>query len=160
VPYRGVTPTRADVAEHVAVDKGVVVGDDGSTPAARAMLWAAEDALRRMAPLHVVRAWTGATIGRLPDWSETFVPTREEMQESARAALERHVERVLGTPIGLDLRVQVVHGPAAQVLIEASHAADALVIGASGQRHRGEAALGTTAEACLRHATCPVVVLR
>ena len=154
------SPPPADVIEHVAVDKGVVVGDDGSASSARAMLWAAEDAMRRIAPLHVVRAWTGSSVARRDDWGPTFVPTLGELQEEALAGLARHVQRVLGAPIGLDLRVQVVHGPPAQVLIEASHAADALVVGASGERHRGEAAIGTVTDRCLRHATCPVVVVR
>jgi nucleotide-binding universal stress UspA family protein len=155
-----VSPPPADVVEHVAVDKGVVVGDDGSASAVRAVLWAAEDAMRRIVPLHVIRAWTGSSVPRRDDWGPTFVPTLAELQGEVRASLERHVGRVLGDPIGLDLRVQAVHGPPAQVLIEASHAADALVVGALGERHRGEAAIGTVADRCLRHATCPVVVVR
>jgi nucleotide-binding universal stress UspA family protein len=54
---------------------------------------------------------------------------------------------------------QVREGRPGDVLTAAAHDAELLVIGSHGHSHRLQLVLGSTAEECVRNATCPVVVL-
>jgi nucleotide-binding universal stress UspA family protein len=54
----------------------------------------------------------------------------------------------------------VREGNAAQVLLEASHDADLLVVGSRGHGGFTEALLGSVSQACAHHARCPVVIVR
>jgi nucleotide-binding universal stress UspA family protein len=58
------------------------------------------------------------------------------------------------------IRSDVVKGHAARSLLAASAGADLLVIGTRGHSGFVEALLGSTAQHCAQHATCPVVVIR
>jgi nucleotide-binding universal stress UspA family protein len=57
------------------------------------------------------------------------------------------------------IRAKVVEGNAAQVLLKESAGAGLLVVGSRGRGGLVEALLGSVGQHCVRHATCPVVVL-
>lgn len=143
-----------------AITSGVVVGHDGSHHSDRALVWATEDAVRRGCPVHVVRAWVLSTAARDVDVPFGTVPSYAECD----AAIRRHLATTVAGHVPGDLAVpvhqHVVHGPSAQALIAASEHADLLVVGHRGRGGFVGLVLGSTAEQVLRHASCPVVVVR
>lgn len=130
----------------------IVVGVDGSPPSRAALQWAVEQARNTGGSVRAVTAWQyPASYGyAIPvtdvDWSGI----------AAKAVTDaiNHV-RTEGVPV----TPEVVHGNAAQVLIDASADADLLVIGSRGHGGFVEALLGSVGQHCVHHATCPVVVI-
>lgn len=131
----------------------VVVGVDGSPESLAALQWAADYARRAGTRLRAVIAWE-------PSAGFGFMPvSRGSFEDEARHTLERAVHKVLGEP-GEGVALEVVEGPARDVLLAASRSASLLVVG--DREYSGVAGLlaGHTGEACARHAPCSVVVVR
>jgi nucleotide-binding universal stress UspA family protein len=135
----------------------VVVGDDGSPDAARAVRWAHEDALRRRVPLVVIRAWALTSAPRPATADVGYVPSEDEFAEAVRAEMAADLERVLGPePAGV-VHLLPVHSSASQALVHASTDSAVTVVGARGS---GLARwLGSVSTEVVRHAHGPVVVL-
>jgi nucleotide-binding universal stress UspA family protein len=150
-----------EIAEHVdGVDGGVVVGVDGSAPAHAALRRAAEEAAAHRVDLHVVRAWTVTSAPHPPSWSRGYVPSYEEFEAAVRDELTRDVQAVLGSQPPPRVHLHPVHGPAAKRLIEASESAGMVVVGSRGRGGFTGLVLGSTSEQVVRHAKCPVLVVR
>jgi nucleotide-binding universal stress UspA family protein len=149
-----------------SIDGGIVVGHDGSEHGDRALLWALEDALRRGgSPVHLVRAWQLAMVmssirtepGVVPSYAECEVAIREKNH----AAIQRtHAAAGAERFAGIEVHEHAVHAPSAEVLIKASEHADLVVVGDRGRGGFAGMLLGSTAGHVLRHAHCPVVVVR
>src|SRR4029077_2242999 len=58
------------------------------------------------------------------------------------------------------VRPRVVEGQAGPVLVDAAEGADLLVMGNRGHGGLTEALLGSVGQYCVRHAPCPVVIMR
>lgn len=141
----------------------VMVGVDGSQGSARALAWALREARDRRAPLRVVTAWAwGGTLtpGRPPiPWSRDVSAARQARQ-SQEALVRAVVARFPGALP--QLTTELVQGDAASVLIDRCHGSDLLVLGSRGPRATGDArpgSVGSVTDTCLRHCTCPVVVV-
>ncbi|MEJ5868577.1 universal stress protein [Pseudokineococcus sp. 5B2Z-1] len=150
------------VVRHVVVDGGVLVGDDGSEGAGAALRYAAEEAVRRRGLLHVLRAWSLATGEDPPDAERGYVPPLEDVEAATREVVRRRATALVEVsrlPVD-DLRVHVAHAAPARALVEASSGADVLVVGTRGRGGFARLLLGSTADQCVRHAACPVVVVR
>ncbi len=148
------------VAEAVELDGGVVVGVDGSQSSITALRQAADEACLRKIALHVLRAWTMRTVPRPPDCPPGRVPSILEYEQEARRRTELLVAAELGESPPCSVEVHVVHGPPAQALVAASKLGDLLVVGHRGRGGFGGLLLGSVAEQCVRHAHCPVLVVR
>ncbi|MEV0088778.1 universal stress protein [Saccharopolyspora sp. NPDC050642] len=146
--------------QQVEIDGGVVVGVDSSASSLRALIVAAEEARRRSVPLHVVRAWSFRTAPRPADCPPNVVPSMDEFQQSVQADTERIVVNKLGEHPDLPVHIHVVHSPSPQALLSASRGADLLVVGHRGRGGFAGLMLGSVAEQCVRHAACPVLVVR
>lgn len=135
----------------------VVVGDDGSPDAARAVRWAHEDALRRGVPLVVVRGWSITTAPRPVTDDLSYVPGEDEFAEAVRAEMAVDLGRVLGSDPAGTIHLLPVHAPASEALVRCSVDAAVTVVGARGS---GLARwLGSVSSEVVRHAHGPVVVL-
>ncbi len=66
----------------------------------------------------------------------------------------------LGDHTDLAIQIHVVHSPSPQALLSASKGADMLVVGHRGRGGFAGLMLGSVAEQCVRHAACPVLVVR
>jgi nucleotide-binding universal stress UspA family protein len=133
----------------------VVVGVDGSADALTAVVWAAEEAARRNAPLRVVHANIWPVIrGHWPgDYADQLLLRSEELVQDA----VRHARQA--SP-GLTVSGTVTTGNAAPVLIESSRDALLVVVGSRGLGGFTGLLVGSTAVALAAHAGCPVVVVR
>ncbi|MFC7342618.1 universal stress protein [Saccharopolyspora griseoalba] len=146
--------------QRVEVDGGVVVGVDASSSSLHALESAAEEAKRRGTALHVVCAWSIRTAPRPPDCPPNAVPSMEAFQHEVEKGAERLIARRLGPDPGIDIKVHAVHSPSPQALLSASRGADLLVVGHRGRGGFSGLMLGSVAEQCVRHAACPVLVVR
>ncbi|BCY09990.1 universal stress protein [Actinoplanes sp. L3-i22] len=134
----------------------IVVGVDGSASGRRALRWAAREAAGPGTAVRAVLAWHW-------DGIETDVVTATSPEEERRQAglvLDREVEAVIAEHgSALPIARELIEGSPAEVLTAAARDSDFLVLGShghSGLRHR---VLGSVSEACIRQATCPVVVI-
>ncbi len=87
----------------------ILVGHDGSLPAATAVRWAARLAERLSLPLLVVRSWALSSAPRPSTWTAGYVPPLTDFEDAVRQRLEHDVA---GLDLPADCRVSchVVHG--------------------------------------------------
>lgn len=159
-------PGRAEVQRTAALDGAepddtprVVVGVDGSAPAAQALRFAAEVARLRDLPLHVVACWQLATTGPLP---ETFgwAPPLDDYAAHTGDLLERSiVDSGISVPDDRLVR-HVVRASPGRGLLRAAAGASQLVLGSRGLGGFERLMLGSVSSQLIEHAPCPVTVVR
>lgn len=133
----------------------VVVGVDGSRASKDVLRWAARQAQLTGAELRAVIAWRWpTTYGWAPDYSGF------DFAADARKTLEEAVTEALGAAPSVPVIINVIEGHPAEVLIDASRAADLLVVGSRGHGAFTGMLLGSVSQHCVQHATCPVLVYR
>jgi nucleotide-binding universal stress UspA family protein len=150
----------------------IVVGVDGSAGSEAALRWALAEARLRGSRVRVVRAYQVPTLiygdGGLGASVSAAQTGLAEDIERLRAALEaesrREIEDVLGRmgdDIANEVQVEldVVEGPAAQVLLEAARNSELLVVGSRGRGGFLGLLLGSVSQQCAHHPPCPVVIL-
>jgi nucleotide-binding universal stress UspA family protein len=122
--------------------KAIVVGYDGSADAEAALSWATAEGARRSVPVRVVFALDGA-----------------RDQGAAGAMLSDALTQAVAlAPAALSAAVE--DGPPSKILCELSAGTDLVVVGSRGTGAVGGLMVGSVASAVVRHASCPVVVVR
>jgi nucleotide-binding universal stress UspA family protein len=150
-----------EVASTLELDGGILVGHDGSEHAARAVRWAADWARRVRCDLHVLRTWTLSTAPRPSTWSPGYVPPLTDFEQAVLEELQRDVAALgLTSAESCEVRCHVLHGAPGRRLVEASRGAELVVIASRGRGGFRGLVLGSTADQVVRHAHCPVVVVR
>jgi nucleotide-binding universal stress UspA family protein len=145
----------------MAAARTVIVGHDGSSTADLALAWALDYAGRFDADVRVIRGWVVSTAPRPASMSGGYVPPIEEFEAAVVAELEADGARVVAERgATVDVSYEGFRGAAANGLVEASPDADLLVVGARGLGGFRGLALGSVSDQCVRHAACPVVVIR
>ncbi|MCW2508274.1 MAG: UspA domain protein [Modestobacter sp.] len=143
----------------------VVVGVDGSPGSRAALVYAFIAAARRGVDLEIVFTYSIQTvwIGGYPLGVPAVATIRQEAEARVSALVDevRADEAVRAVPGTADVATVVVVsvGPAAHVLVEASAAADLVVVGSRGRGAVRSAILGSVALHCVSHARCPVLVV-
>lgn len=138
----------------------ILVGYDGSAQAARAVEWAAVEAVRRGQPLTVFyvidygrfAVGGGGSVGT--DWR----PYRA--QEPAALLVDKGVARAREAAPTVRVTGEAKVGRPVGGLVEASRTADLLVVGARGLTELGNLAIGSIAASMAAHSSCPVVIVR
>lgn len=128
----------------------IVVGVDGSATSKAALAWAVGEA-----------DLTGAEVVAVIAYYWFPMPIKDiDYKGLAQQVLDDAIRDVgrLARPVRVISRV--VEGNAARALLDAAVTADMLVIGSRGRNGFTEALLGSVAQHCIHHATCPVVVIR
>ena len=133
----------------------VVVGTDGSPRGQHAVLWAAAEAARRTATLHVLS--TVAPMDTLAAY-DLYPPNMPRALD--RSVAERAVEEVRKHHPDLAVTSEVRAGRAAHELVKASLGAALVVVGARGHGPLAGKVLGSVSQQVVGHAHCPVVVVR
>jgi len=108
----------------------VVVGVDDSPGGHAALRYAADEAARRGAELHVICVW--AFPGAHTAHATVPGPLRDAVVEEAHDVLDRLATEVLGNDPDCATVLVVGEPPPARALIEANRAADVVVVGSRG----------------------------
>ncbi len=119
----------------------IVVGVDGSAPAAAAVDWAASEARLRGAELVVCSVVEPHSLGVDPQHSDRVLAASRAAAGGQATTLTRH-------------------GDPSTELLAAGRGADLLVVGSRGRSRLADVLLGSVSRACVTHAVCPVVVVR
>lgn len=135
----------------------IVVGIDGSDNAAAALQWASALAADTGASVAAIMAWNYPTAMLLPVVGTPVVPA----DHVATTTLNTLHEVLAATPTGdIEVAESIVMGAPRAVLTEASAKHDLLMLGRTGNSRLMQVFLGSTVNYCVRHADCPVVVVR
>lgn len=128
----------------------IVVGVDGSRPAERALVWAAEAASRVRGQLVIAHGGYAPTKAEVAS-GDVSDHTRDLLREAVATAID----------VGDDCDVTTVlrDTQPAQLLLELSEDAQIVVIGTHGKGRITGALLGSVAYRVAAHARCPVVVV-
>ncbi|WP_327000585.1 universal stress protein [Dactylosporangium sp. NBC_01737] len=137
----------------------VVVGVDGSHDAEQALQFAFEQASYRTVGLTAVHAYQWPT-STGPGDMLPLVYDPDDLREDERRALAESMAGWAGKYPDVDVRHSLVQGRPAAVLTELSAGAELLVVGSRGRGGFTGLLLGSVSQAAIRHAACPVVVVR
>ena len=137
---------------------GIVVSVDGSAQSQHALEWAVTHAALEHAPLTVLAvyrvaasAWTGNPIIYPEDR-----PEAQRVLQAAKEAVGKAISK-LGKDRPTSVTVRGSIGQSGHALVEASHDADMVVVGARGGFARMMP--GSVRAEVVNHAACPVVVI-
>ncbi|MFF5486476.1 universal stress protein [Streptomyces virginiae] len=127
---------------------------DGSPESLAAADWAAEEAVRRHAHLHLVHAWPWQhpTDSRTPD-------RQPEADRAERVVREAEAE-VTGRYPDLPVSASLVPEAAVPALLRLAEEAEMLVIGTRGHGALRDFLLGSSGQRIIAAAPCPVVSVR
>jgi nucleotide-binding universal stress UspA family protein len=131
----------------------IVVGVDGSPSSQRAVRWASEQAKLTGATLRAVSSW------RWPNYI-TRIPPGVDLASDTRRTLDEVLQEALTGSEDVSVTRHVIEGPPGPALLTQAQDATLLVVGALGRAAFPGMLLGSVAEYCVRHGSCPVVVVR
>ena len=133
----------------------IVVGVDGFESSTAALRWAIHQAKLTGAVVDAVTTW------HIPAGSGLVAAAdMPDYQDDARIILTEAITEMCTVDTDVVVRPRVVEGQAGPVLVEAAEGADLLVVGNRGHGSLAEALLGSVGQYCVRHAPCPVVIMR
>lgn len=136
---------------------GIVVGVDGSDQSTCALLWAAQEAERRRAPLYVVTAYTVPVFAASSMDAGYATVDDDVIRESAQAVLNESLTHLEGISVEVHPRIET--GDAAGVLLDLSEEAELMVVGSRGRGGFVGRLLGSVSSALPAHAKCPTAVI-
>ena len=137
----------------------ILVATDGSREAELAVTTAADLAKSTGSELHLVH------VGEMP---LVYHPERhayraeyQEHEKEAQQLLEAQVERIEGGS-ATEAQAHLRMGRADEEIVELAHSIDAglIVMGSRGQGRLRRALVGSVSESVVRHAHCPVTIVR
>ena len=143
----------------------IVVGVDTSGPGRAALRIAIEEAAGTGRSVCAVMVWNPALLfsGPAPQY-EPIGPVRADY----RGQLEAIVRDVAGratdlagsaTEEGVTVTAELLEGDPNLQLVRRADGASLLVLGSHGRTRVGSTILGSVGQACVRHATCPVLIV-
>jgi len=134
----------------------VTVGVDGSAESVAALRWACREASLRGAQVHAVHV-REAQCHSLASYAVPAPASLDDFSADSVDDLVRSVKADQSPDV--EVRVEVVDGLAARVLLDRCAGADMLVLGTASDTPGTGRPVGPVIRACLRRATCPVVVI-
>ncbi|MGY1633463.1 universal stress protein [Geodermatophilus sp. SYSU D01186] len=147
------------MAVEAAAPARVVVGIDGSERSRAALLRAMVEAALRGGVVEAVAAYELAD--HWTDMYSALLPTADQIRAGLREKATAFVQEVRdgGATDQPAVHVQVVEGPAHDVLVTRARGAALLVVGSTGRGEPRSLLLGSVALHCAMHAPCPVMVV-
>src|SRR5271168_1095609 len=140
---------------------GIVVAADGSPASDAAVCWAARDAAMRCIPLTVVHA----VVTPMSTWPPVPYPDSLLIGlEDEGRKIVAHAVKIAEESMPVDRKVAItgklVYSTPALALIKMSSEAELIVVGSSGRGLLARGLLGSVSSSVVRHAECPVAVIR
>lgn len=133
----------------------IVVGVDGTPAAQAALTFAMREARLRGSALDVVTTWVGdVDSGNLSLGIPSYIARR--VRAAQDIAISAALSATAAPPV---ISRHVIEGVAGEELVRLSRDADYVVVGSSHKNALKRALLGSVSQYCVRHATCPVVVV-
>ena len=140
---------------------GIVVAVDGSPASNAATCWAARDAAMRKIPLTVVSVVTTPTATYPPvPFPDSLGVWLEDQGRKAAADAVKIAEDAMPSDRQVAVKSEVVYSTPAQALVKMSDEAEMVVVGSSGKGSLARGVLGSVSSSVVRHANCPVAVIR
>lgn len=133
----------------------VVVGIDGSPCSLLALGYAFDRAVERDVRLRVIRAWTPPPPQYIP-----FDHDPAEITAAERSALDDLLVDWRQKYPQVEVVAEVVADAPSRALVNASRAADLVVVGSRGRGGFRGLLLGSVSQQVLHHSRCPVAVVR
>jgi nucleotide-binding universal stress UspA family protein len=140
---------------------GIVVAVDGSPASTAAAGWAAREAAMKKVPLTVAHAVsTPATTFPPVPYPESLVTSLEDEGKKAIMHAMKIAEEAMPADRTVPIGRKLVYSAAVPALLKMSDAAEMIVVGSSGRGLLARGLLGSVSSAVVRHANCPVAVIR
>jgi len=140
---------------------GIVVAVDGSPASNAAASWAAREAAMRNIVLTVVHAVSTPTATYPPvPYPESLVTSLEDEGKKAIMHAMKIAEEVMPADRKVPIGRELVYAPAVPALLKMSDTAEMIVMGSAGRGALARGLLGSVSSAVVRHANCPVAVVR
>jgi nucleotide-binding universal stress UspA family protein len=143
-----------DPTTHISDELRIVVGVDESECAIRAVEFAAREAARWGALLHVVSVYR-----EMPAEGGSVVPVGL-FHDEASVVVARAVRHAKKIEPALVVKGEAVLDTPGKALTRLSKGASALVVGTRGRRKLTGLVLGSVSEYVLHHASCTTIVVR
>jgi nucleotide-binding universal stress UspA family protein len=144
----------------------VLVGVDDSAASHAALAFAIDEARLRGAKVVALHAWTfvpAAPVGEpgMVAMLADDLPTELDAErQAAQARLDAAIGRVPPGAPPVELEARLVEGDAGDALVSEGAEADLIVVGSRGRGGLASAILGSTSQHVVRHARCPVIVVK
>ncbi len=156
----------------------ILVGVDGSEPSEHALRWAFDEArVVEGAVVTIVHAYRPPEARSYSAYSDAFLDPASiqrrsdedrvrrgedevHVRQGAEQALERLIDAVRTEEDRCEVKRITVPKDPAKALIDLSRSADLLVVGSRGRGGFAGLLLGSVSQQCVRHARCPVLVVR
>lgn len=140
---------------------GIVVAVDGSPASTVAAGWAAQEAAMRNIPLTVAHAVSTPTATFPPvPCPESLVTSLEDEGKKAIMHATKVAEEAMPADRKVSIARKLVYSAPVPALLKMSEAAEMIVMGSSGHGLLARGLLGSVSSTVVRHANCPVAVLR
>jgi nucleotide-binding universal stress UspA family protein len=139
----------------------ILLATDGSVQAQLAATTAADLAQRTNSELHVATVGAGLPLYELPDYPARFEDVLREQRRQAEEVLEQQVKSIEESGSAVN-ETHLREGRAEEEIVELAEEIDAglIVMGSRGHGRLKRALLGSVSDAVVRHAHCPVTIVR
>jgi nucleotide-binding universal stress UspA family protein len=143
------------------MDYGIIVGVDGSPASDDAVCWAAHDAANRDIPLTLMHVANPAA----STWSQAplldkFAEWQKAEGRSILANALKLADGAVGNTLRIPIDTELLSAATVPTLVDLSHDAKLIVVGTDGRGALARGLLGSVSSGLVRHAHCPVAVIR
>ncbi|WIY00775.1 universal stress protein [Amycolatopsis mongoliensis] len=147
----------ADAATGAPQDGPVVVGVDESPAGAAAIPFAFQAAATRGVPLLAVHTWMDQAIAIA--WESSLATNWGQVRDEQLRLLEERLTPFRGRYPDVPVQLEIATDGPARTLLGHAHTAQLVVVGSRGRGGFRGLLLGSTSQALIHHATCPVAVV-
>jgi nucleotide-binding universal stress UspA family protein len=139
----------------------ILLATDGSEEAQLAATTAADLAQKTNSELHLITVGPDFPLYELTEHPADFEDLLRKNRREAKEMLEQQAKRMEDSGVSVK-ETHLREGPAAEEIVEVAEEIDAglIVMGSRGHGRLRRALMGSVSDAIVRHAHCPVTIVR